>query len=708
MESDRRKIEETYLKAVDIGYSYRLAKKMEEFKSNPVLGYRTAGSKAEFNTGEFLKAEMERIGLFDIHKDELCLDSWEFEKAVMRFTDRTGKKHEFQLGAYQTEFVTDGWKEYPLVYAGRGKEADYDGVDVTGCLVMVDINQRDEWWINYPVYQAHLKGAAAVIAVQDNGYAEIDTEALNAQDIAGPKDAPAFSMSKKDAEVLKAALKETPRITVQFDAKSVVRENMPAYNVWGTIPGKSEDMILLSGHYDSYFDGFQDDNCAIALMFGIARTLLEIGYKPEKTIVFCCMAAEEWGIENSKYDWSTGAWQQVFKIRPEWQGKVIADLNFELPAYAHNPWDAIRSTYEYEDFLTEFVKEFPVDAKKVYPEGLGVQCPIETWSDDFSVAISGIPSMVNEFSSAEFMETHYHSQFDNDEYYNADVFQFHHELYGLLVMAFDRVKVAPVNVGRTLQALQESVRPVTGREDEKGIRVLLERVAEAKKIADEVYCKVKKINSVDNTEMEHCIHGDDKGLNTEKNTGVHAESADPMENAGNADERQRNAALQSQLLYLFRKCQDYFVRLNWHDEVLFPHEAAQSNLRHIGDAIRSLENKDMKEALAALYLVDNNQYAFQFDDEVYHYFTEYVLNQDRARLQWGAGRIVHHVDLSKEVKSLQKKIKNGGHDVSEELGALRRMEEEQLACFDDDIRYMTQAVDTLTEGLKKAKEVLDF
>ena len=120
MESDRRKIEETYLKAVDIGYSYRLAKKMEEFKSNPVLGYRTAGSKAEFDTGEFLKAEMERIGLSDIHKDELCLDSWEFEKAVMRFTDRDGEKHEIQLGAYQTEFVTDGWKEYPLVYAGRG------------------------------------------------------------------------------------------------------------------------------------------------------------------------------------------------------------------------------------------------------------------------------------------------------------------------------------------------------------------------------------------------------------------------------------------------------------------------------------------------------------------------------------------------------------------------------------------------------------
>lgn len=670
-------LQKKVLQNLDIPYSYELAKRMEQYRSHPTLGYRPAGSKAEFETGEMLKTEMEKIGLSEVTKDAVTVDGWEFHKAALSYTNAAGETVSAELGAYQTTFVTDGPKEFSMMYLGKGTETDYQGKDVRDKLVLVEINQRDEWWINYPVYQAHLKGAAALIAVQSGGYGEIDDEALNAQDIAGPEDAPAFSISRKDAAGLLELLRDQEEITVTFDAESRVTRNCTTYNIVGRIPGKHPDrMVLLSAHYDSYFDGFQDDNCAIALMFGIARTLLRIGYQPEKTIVFCCMAAEEWGIENSKYDWSTGAWQQVFKIRPEWQGKVIADLNFELPAYAHNPWDAIRSTYEYEDFLKEFVKEFPVDAKKVYPEGLGVQCPIETWSDDFSVAISGIPSMVNEFSSAEFMETHYHSQFDNDEYYNADVFQFHHELYGLLVMAFDRVKVAPVNVGRTLQALQESVRPVTGREDEKGIRILLERTAEAKKIADAVYKRVKEINE---------ISRDDE-----------------------CNLRNKYAALQRQLLYLFRKCQDYFVRLNWHDEVLFPHEAAQSNLRHIGDAVRSLENKDVRGALDALYLVDNNQYAFQFDDEVYHYFTEYVLNQEKDRLQWGAGRIVHHVDLSKEVKSLKKKIAEGGHDVSEELYALKKMEEEQLACFDDDIRYMTQAVDTLTDGLKKAKEVLDF
>ena len=394
MNEKEKEQEQKYLEAVDVSYSYGLAKAMERIKSNPVLGFRTAGSRAEYETGEMLRQEMERIGLEDIHKDRLCLDGWEFEKAVLRFRDAEGAEHVFQLGAYQTQFLTGGFQKFPLVYVGRGGAQDYAGRDVRGCLVLVDINQRDEWWINFPVYQAHLKGAAAVIAVQDNGYGEIDGEALNAQDIAGPKDAPAFSISQKDAAVLKEALQKEERLTVEFDASSRILEQTESYNIWGTIPGREEDMILLSAHYDSYYDGFQDDNCAVAMMLGIARALLETGYRPRKTLVFCAMAAEEWGIVNSKYDWSTGAWQQVFKLRPDWPGKVIADLNFELPAYAHNAWDAIRSTYEYEDFLKEFVEKLPVDPTNVYPQGLRVHCPIETWSDDFSMAISGIPSIV--------------------------------------------------------------------------------------------------------------------------------------------------------------------------------------------------------------------------------------------------------------------------------------------------------------------------
>ena len=151
-------MQEKYRQQLDISYSYHLAKRMEKHRTNEELGYRTAGSKAELATGEMLEQEMHTIGFPIIHKDAITVDAWEFERAKMTFLNEKGEEETIQLGAYQTNFVTDGPECYSVVYAGRGTLQDYEGMDVTGKLVLVDINQRDEWWINYPVYQAHLKG----------------------------------------------------------------------------------------------------------------------------------------------------------------------------------------------------------------------------------------------------------------------------------------------------------------------------------------------------------------------------------------------------------------------------------------------------------------------------------------------------------------------------------------------------------------------
>mgnify|MGYP000234804013 CR=1 FL=1 len=195
-----------------------------------------------------------------------------------------------------------------------------------------------------------------------------------------------------------------PELSVEFDADTEVIKDQYTYNIVGKIPGTDSDsMLLLSAHYDSYFEGFQDDNAAVAMIIGIARALIRGGYKPRHTIVVCALAAEEWGISDTKYDWSTGAYRQVFEARPEWQGRVIADLNFELPAHAHSTRDAVRCTYEYADFVRSFVDTVQMP-EGIYPEGMTTLYPIETWSDDFTMAISGIPSMVNDFSGGPFME----------------------------------------------------------------------------------------------------------------------------------------------------------------------------------------------------------------------------------------------------------------------------------------------------------------
>ena len=649
---------------INTEYSYKLAKRMEQFRSNPVLGYRPAGSAAEFATGEMLFQEMERIGLKDVHKDAIRVDSWEFHKAELVWNTEDGSEGlRAVLGGYQTNFQTGGPREFGLVYVGKGTAEDYDGKDVKGKLVLADINQREEWWINFPVYQAYVRGAAAFIAVQEGGFAEIHDEALNAQDIAGPAEAAAFSMSRADAAVLKRALEGKEEIRVWFDADTCVKEKQTSYNIIGTIPGEDqEQMILLSAHYDSYFSGFQDDNAAVALMFGIAKALIDSGYKPKKTLVFAALAAEEWGIVNSKYDWSTGAYQQVFHVRPEWQGKVVADLNFELPAHAHDTKDAVRTVYEYVTFLTKAIEGIPVDPE-AYPDGLEIHAPIQTMSDDFSMAISGIPSMVNEFADGSFMETHYHSQFDNEP-----VYRFHHLLYGTLVKEFDKIVLPPFDFSVLFEAMNKSLdmrySGIIGDLGEKLNQVTIE----AASLGKEVYQWIEKVN----------------------------ESGAALKNA----EEYRKI-----LMNAFRKAQDSFVRLDWQDTVLFPQQAVRQNLTHVKDAISRLEQGNAIGALDAIYEIDNNCYAFQFDEEVFNYFTDYVFCQPKERLQWGAGRIVHHENLFQLVQKLKKKSVPGEADFDEELRILNRVRKNQEECYKSDLEYMIRETENIINSLKKIQQM---
>lgn len=663
--------EQQYIASLDIEASYNLAKQMEAYRTNPVLGYRPAGSKAEFETGEMLKSYMEDLGLSNVRKDEIKVDGWEFEKAVLAYRNAAGERKEVQLGAYQTDFVTEGPETFQVVYVGKGGEKDYADKDVTGKIVMAEINQRDEWWINFPVYQAHEKGAKALIAVQIGGYGQVDEKALNAQDIAGPPEAAAFSMSFEDSEKLKACLDEKGEITVTLDANSRVMRDVSTYNILGEIPGRRSDrMILLSAHYDSYFSGFQDDNTAVAMMLGIARAFIKMGYQPENTWVFCAMAAEEWGIADSKYDWSTGAYAEVFNVHPEWAGKVIGDFNFELPALSNGNLDGIRCTYEYKDFFQDTLKALPA-LSPAYPEGVLVSAPIETWSDDFSVAISGIPSMVNEFSAGSFMTTHYHSQYDSDEYYNEAAYRFHHELYGLLLMHLDRQSVAPLNFAEVFEQASASLDVLMCQKSGSRVTALLNLLGQTEEVAEEVYDRIYDINEA----------------------GVDSEQCREAEKI---------------LLKVFKMAQDKYVRLTWEDAVVFPQEAAQNNLRYLKKAIRALKRKtpDAEAAFEALYEIDNNAYAFQFSKQVYERFTDYVLDQNSDRLQWGRGRIVHHENLYDLVAQLMNKYHQGAMDFANEIAELERVVERQKDYLRDDIEYMMQSTEKMLLLLQSANERL--
>lgn len=625
------------LQAFDVDYTYHFTKKLETFKTNDKLGYRTAGSDAEHQTGAMIAEEMKHIGLTEITKDAFTLDTWEFKKAELTFTIANGQPYTAILGSYQTHFVTNGPETYDIIYGGRGTATDFATIDATNKLVLLDIDQERDWWISYPALQAHFKGAIAIIAVQTGGFSQVNADALNAQDICGPAYAPAFSMSQSDSLLLREQLATAASVSVSFDACSIVQPNGTSYNYHGKIEGKEKDSyILISAHYDSYFSGFQDDHAAIALMLGLAKNLITTGYRPQKTLIFLALAAEEWGVIDSRYDWSVGAYNQIANIRPDWRGKVFANINFELPAVAHMPADRIRTVYELHTFLAQFVEHIP--RSDVYPQGIEVIAPLATTSDDFSFAIGGIPSLRNDFQDSPFIRTHYHSQFDNETTFNPKAMLFHLQLYDSLIKRYDELAVVPLDFSTRLIAMRQTA-PVA-------LHPLLDKALEV------------------------------------------ARTLPPLTKAHNP-----------KLLAIFYFMETHFTKLTWQDEVIFPYEHTLTNCAALTRAIERLQRGDYKGALQYdLHLIDNTWQAYDFDRDVYDHFTNYVCKAAPERLLWGAGRIMGHIDLFDVVQAL--KTKTADESMEAEIEQLQHALQQQQRLHQTIVEATSQHIKELIQLLK--------
>ena len=170
----------------------------------------------------------------------------------------------------------------------------------------------------------------------------------------------------------------------------------------------------------------------------------------------------------------------MFEARPEWQGRVIADLNFELPAHAHSTRDAVRCTYEYADFVRSFVDTVQMP-EGIYPEGMTTLYPIETWSDDFTMAISGIPSMVNDFSGGPLWKIiiipSMITRMFMRKRYTDSIMNF----YLKLLLAIDSLALPPMDFGRVLDQSIKTLDMDLCMQTGVDSTLLLKKTEEAKK-----------------------------------------------------------------------------------------------------------------------------------------------------------------------------------------------------------------------------------
>lgn len=104
---------------------------------------------------------------------------------------------------------------------------------------------------------------------------------------------PAVNVGVQDQKILEEALiKKTP-IYLNYLVKFT--DNVPTGSVIGTLPGKTDDEILIFAHIDTVYNSEgANDNTASAIMM-LMLALSFTGEKPEKTLTFLAPTGEEFG-----------------------------------------------------------------------------------------------------------------------------------------------------------------------------------------------------------------------------------------------------------------------------------------------------------------------------------------------------------------------------------------------------------------------------
>lgn len=608
---------------IDIAYAMDVMQHLSEIVDNPLVGNRSAASDAEYRAATYLEDQFRKVGLQNVTRDENMVDRWSFNKATITYTADSGEEITAPLGGYATSSHFDK-ETLELLYVGRGTEADYQGVDATGRIVLVDIDQMNEWWINFPAYEAYLHGAAALICVNVGGFGQDDDDTLVSEDICGPNVIPVFSIGKNDAGRLKQTCSRDGVATIVLDTDSVVEPNHPSYNIWGEIPGEIDETIIIINHYDAYYRTVFDDVQGIGWEIGIAKAFIDAGIQPRRTIRFVAHGSEEWGLIDNKYDWAIGAYRQINRLRTEWQSKGFATVNLDgFYACLGETRFCIPCTKELYDFVEQHTAEYRMIGRYTIEANLALTSSTE----DFSYARAGIPGFVaGAYDGCIADRRVLHSTLSTFEAgFDEEAFRLFHELFIDLILDLDQCIIRPMNFDIRLGEILETM-PESDGEGARTVRQLVETGQRVSRLIE----AINKNPAASELGYSHEV--------LDANRDLH---------------------------YAFKSLIAEFVRLDWNDQMIIPHTRYIANLDALKKA-QSLVAQDAVGAADVLSGVDFNYYSSYFSRKSYDYFVRQVV--ENCADTWGTGL-----------------VENGNEDLFDAIRGLRGMTDYPQSLISRDI-----------------------
>ncbi|HEX6230802.1 MAG TPA: M28 family peptidase [Actinomycetota bacterium] len=398
---------------IDESYLHHVTETLVGFGDTD-MGWRPGGSPANLEAVDWIADEMRRVGIRKVAKLPVPIDRWVFHGATVAVDGGP-------------TFEASSWGGVPGTPAGGihaevidvdvGYAANYEGIDATGKIVLVDWEFGDIW-VNRHGHQATLEGALAVIFYMGKtaagAFYNKRDDGLMGFDATYDDDwVPFVVITREAATDLRQRIANGPTVVTLTSNVELTRaeDGGVGYNVLGTIPGTdhASEYIVFTGHHDAWFRGAADDATAIAAMLGIAKAIRDTGFRPRRSLLFLASTNEEYGYTDAYYEWLIGCWYAVTNQRTDWRRKAILTLDFELLGTGDPSERLLIRTHS--ELLNHAVETLEADPSRT-PFGTLWQNVVWANADHFTLTAAGIPGLYFNTVGTQYLTRNYHTNFD--------------------------------------------------------------------------------------------------------------------------------------------------------------------------------------------------------------------------------------------------------------------------------------------------------
>lgn len=250
---------------------------------------RIIGTEADAENARWLMEKFRKIGLSDVHEQPFDLPPQWMPQSWSVAASSGGKTLELQSAqpAYLTEATPAGGLDLEAVDAGLGSEGDLAGRDLRGKAVFfysTDFMSRHSTISGGAIKRIGDAGASAIfVTLMIPGNLKFQFYPVGSK-------VPTFALGLQDGLAVREMIGksrggEAPRVKLRLDVRMV--PNLKTATIWGTLPGTTDENIVIVAHRDGWFEGSNDNGTGVATMLGLAEYFAKIPREQRRrTILF--------------------------------------------------------------------------------------------------------------------------------------------------------------------------------------------------------------------------------------------------------------------------------------------------------------------------------------------------------------------------------------------------------------------------------------